>query len=547
MELLSRYLPRIQFASYEDFKENFCVNVPEPFNFAEDIVDAWAAIDQNKTALLYCDDSGYERRFSFGEISELSQRAASYFLDLGIQPGDRVLTLLRRRWEYWVCAVALHRIGAVIVPASIQLREKDIDYRVDIAEVKMVLALNDDYVKAQIKNLQAHYPSLKEIVFIGDEPVAGFHNFHGEFEKCSTDYGTFSHQNSDEMAIYFTSGTSGMPKMAVHDRTYPLGHIITAKYMQRVQNNGLHLTQADSGWAKFGWGNIYGQWICGSAVLAYDPERFNPRDMMEVMQKYRPTSLCIPPTMYRFLLHEGLKKEYVESIQWYSTAGEPLSGEVNNAFYDITGHYIHEGYGQSEGTPITCGFEWLDIKPSSMGKPSPLYNVAIVHADGSRCEAGEEGEVVIFTNGDRPLGLLRYYGEKGAMHSPYECNVYHTGDTAYEDEDGYYKYIGRSDDMIKCSGYRIGPFEIESVLNTHPAVKESAVVGYPDEIRGQIVCAVIVLQDTYDGSDVLTKELQLYVKENTAPYKHPRLIKYVSEIPKTTSGKIIRNEAKLLV
>lgn len=549
MELIERYLPRTKFNNYEDFKLNFKINIPENFDFARDIVDEWARIEPEKKALLYCDDSNYSRYYTFSEISEMSKRTASYFLSLGIKKGDRVLTLLRRRYEYWICAVALHRIGAIVVPASIQLTEKDIAYRIDCAQAKMVLAIDDSFVMTQIASLKMQCASLEKIVLISDEDTVpdGYHNYHTEvtaFPPLETYSGL---KNEDEMVIYFTSGTNGYPKMASHNRTYPLGHIITAKYMQRVQNNGLHLTQSDSGWAKFGWGNIYGQWICGSAILAYDPLRFHPQNLLHTMQKYKPTSLCIPPTMYRFLLHDGLKKEHVESIQWYSTAGEPLSGEVNKKFFDITGHYIHEGYGQSEGTPITCGFEWLEIRPASMGKPSPLYDTAIIHPDGTPCQTGEEGEVVIRTGGKKLLGLLDYYYVNGKKINPIEDGFYHTGDTAYADEHGYYWYVGRTDDMIKCSGYRIGPFEIESVLNTHPAVKESAIVGLPDEIRGQIVCAVITLKEGFCPSDELTKELQNYVKTHTAPYKYPRIIKYVPVLPKTTSGKIIRKEAKLLV
>lgn len=546
MDILSNFLPRINFDSYKDFKENFRVNVPENFDFARDVVDEYAKITPDKRAIVYCNDEGEEETFTFSDVSKMSKQAAAYFTELGIKSGDRVIVLLRRRYEYWICAVALHRIGAVVVPASIQLTTKDIAYRVNTAKAKMVIAINDEYVLEQLSCLKEKCSGLEDIVIIGEQTPDTYHDFNKEYQN----YGLYEEpaklKNSDEMIIYFTSGTSGMPKMAVHNRTYPISHIITAKYMQCVQDDGLHLTQADSGWAKFGWGNIYGQWIAGSAVLAYDPIRFSAKNMLEVLAKHKPTSLCVPPTMYRFLLHEGLKKEHVESINWFSTAGEALSGEVNKSFYEITGKYIHEGYGQSEGTPITCGFQWLDIRPSSMGKPSPLYKTAIVNPDGTECRQGFMGEVVIYTSNKGQLGLLDYYydGENEKKICPIKNGVYHTGDTAYEDEDGYYWYIGRSDDMIKCSGYRIGPFEIESILNTHPAVKESAIVGCPDEIRGQIVCAVIKLCDGYEGSAELTKELQKYVQKNTAPYKYPRVIKYVDELPKTTSGKIIRNKAK---
>lgn len=540
MELIKNYLQRTEFENYEDFKENFKIQVPDDFDFARDIVDKWAEYEPDKIALVYCDDDGFEKRFSFAELSELSKRAAAYFISLGIKPGDRILTLLRRRYEYWICAIAMTRIGAVTVPASIQLTEKDIVYRVDSANAKLVIALQDNFVLEQIKHLKELCPSILDILIVGNEPQEEYRDFNCEYIKYDEwkDYSGCA--NSDEMIIYFTSGTSGYPKMAVHNRTYPLGHIVTAKYMQCVQNNGLHLTQSDSGWAKFGWGNIYGQWICGSAILAYDPVRFNSQNLMKTMERYKPTSLCIPPTMYRFLLRDGLKKEHVASIQWFSTAGEPLSGEVNSEFYELCGHYIHEGFGQSEGTPIACGFPWIPVRPSSMGKASPLYNVALIRSDGTLCDQGEEGEVVIITTGKNQLGLLSAYYANGEMINPVQDGIYHTGDIAYQDKDGYYWYVGRNDDMIKCSGYRIGPFEIESVLNTHPAVRESAIIAYPDEIRGQIICAVTMLHEDYTPSDILTKELQDYVKKNTAPYKYPRKIVYVSKLPKTTSGKTVR-------
>ncbi len=542
MELLSRYLPREHFESYEDFKKNFTIHVPENFDFPRDIVDVWAKEEPQKRALCYLDDSGPSslKEFTFRDISILSKQAAYYFASLGIQKGDRVLTLLRRRWEYWICAVALHRLGAVVIPASIQLREKDLTYRLNAANVKMVLALNDPFVIDQVKNLKEKCPSLENILYTDDLP-GELSLTKGILESPALEeYPTLN--NDDLFILYFTSGTTGMPKMVAHTRTYPLSHITTARYMQNVKNNGLHLTQADSGWAKFGWGNIYGQWICGSAILGYDPARFSSQGLIDAMRLCRPTTLCIPPTMYRFLLRDGLKGEDISSIQWFSTAGEPLSPAVNQSFLDMTGHSIHEGFGQSETTPITCSFEWCEVHPGSMGKPSPLYDVAIIDDEGNPCEVGQPGEVVMrgLKSQKNVLGLMEGYMQPdGTILRNYD-DVYHTGDIAYEDEDGYYWYVGRNDDMIKCSGYRIGPFEIESVLNTHPSVKESAIIGRDDPIRGQVVCAMIVLREGYEGTPELTKELQDYVKKMTAPYKYPRVIEYLDEMPKTTSGKITR-------
>ncbi len=535
--LEKNYLNRTEFLDYPDFRKNLKPIVPEAFSFAVDIVDRWAELEPDKLALLYTDDEGTAQRFSFKDISELSKRCAAYLLSLGLQKGDRVLALMRRRWEYWVIAVATNRIGVTLIPASIQLTEKDIAYRVNASKAKLVLALDDPFVREQTAQLKEKCPSLIDVIAGGSESApfnAGM--MAAEPVKASPRF-----PNADEMIIYFTSGTTGMPKMVVHNRTYPIGHIITAKYMQCVQNNGLHLTQADSGWAKFGWGNIYGQWICGSAILGYDPIRFNAKAFLDTLETHKPTSLCVPPTIYRFLLREGMEEKHVQSIKWYSTAGEPLSPEVNKELERISGLPIHEGFGQSEGTPITCTFPWLSVRPGSMGKPSPLYDVRLVDKDGNRVERGDNGEVVIFIEeGSTPVGLMCGYDVDGQLKRNY-TNIYHTGDIAYEDEDGYYWYVGRADDIIKCSGYRIGPFEIESIINTHPAVKESAVIGRPDEIRGQVVCAVIALREGFEPSEALSKEIKQHVKTNTAPYKYPRIIEWIKELPKTTSGKIIRN------
>ncbi len=545
MELLNNYMPQTAFDSYEEFAEKFKINVPENFDFARDIVDKWAESEPEKIALVYCNDEGEERIFTFAEISERSKRMASYFESLGIAPGDRVITLMRRRWEYWVLAVALHRMGAVLVPASIQLTTKDIAYRVDSAEAKMIIAIDDDFVKQQIAPVPGQCETLKHILIVSDNPVSDYGDFNNEYPKFDLYEKPVLRTNDDEMVIYFTSGTSGYPKMAIHNRTYPLGHITTAKYMQRVLNNGLHLTQADSGWAKFGWGNIYGQWICGTAIFGYDPIRFDAKRFVEVIAKYKPTTICVPPTMYRLMLHSSIKKEQFASVTWFATAGEPLSDEVNREWKEITGHDIHVGFGQSEGSPICCTFEWLGVRSGSMGRPSPLYDVRILAADGGYCDAGEEGEIVIIP-AEKQVGLLTRYSLNREQIQPLQGGVYHTGDIAYKDTDGYFYYVCRNDDMIKSSGYRIGPYEIESVLNTHPAVKESAIVGVPDEIRGQLICAIVVLREGFSPSEQLTKELQTHVKKNTAPYKYPRVVKYINEIPKTTSGKIMRKDLNKL-
>ena len=542
MELLEKYLNKIEFDNYDDFKQNLKINIPENFDFARDIVDKWAELEPDKLALLYCNDFNEERRYTFADISYLSKKAAQYFINLGIKKGDRVLTLLRRRAEYWIIAVALHRIGAVVVPASIQLTKKDILYRLKNAHVKALIAIDDSFVLKQIDGIKEDAEELKNVIIVSDRPQSIGHDFNSEYMNCTPYEGYSGLTNEDEFIIYFTSGTSGYPKMAVHCRKYPLGHIITAKYMQAVENNGLHITQADSGWAKFGWGNIYGQWICGSAILGYDPIRFDAYRFRKMLKKYKPTSMCVPPTMYRLILTDGLESEDVKDIKHFSTAGEPLAGEINKEFFYLTGKYIYEGFGQSESTPFTCTFKYLDVKPASMGRPSPLYDIRLLKSDGTFSKVNEPGEVVIL-NAKNCLGLLDHYVlNDERINSLDENGIYHTGDIAYMDNDGYFWYVSRNDDMIKSSGYRIGPFEIESVLNTHPAVTESAIIGLPDPIRGQIICAVIHLAEGYTPSYELTKELQNYVKVNTAPYKYPRAIVYAKELPKTTSGKIIRHD-----
>ena len=542
MELLENYLNKIEFDNYDDFKQNLKISIPENFDFARDIVDKWAELEPDKLALLYCNDFNEERRYTFTDISYLSKKAAQYFINLGIKKGDRVLTLLRRRAEYWIIAVALHRLGAVVVPASIQLTKKDILYRLKNAHVKALIAIDDSFVLKQIDGIKEDAEELKNVIIVSDRPQSIGHDFNTEYMKCNPYEGYSGLTNSDEFIIYFTSGTSGYPKMAVHSRKYPLGHIITAKYMQAVENNGLHITQADSGWAKFGWGNIYGQWICGSAILGYDPIRFDAYRFRKMLKKYKPTSMCVPPTMYRLILTDGLESEDVKDIKHFSTAGEPLSGEINKEFFYLTGKYIYEAFGQSESTPFTCTFKYLDVKPASMGRPSPLYDIRLLKSDGTFSKINEPGEVVIL-DAKNCLGLLDHYVLNDQKINSLDDNgIYHTGDIAYMDNDGYFWYVSRNDDMIKSSGYRIGPFEIESVLNTHPAVTESAIIGQPDPIRGQIICAVIHLAEGYTPSYELTKELQNYVKVNTAPYKYPRAIIYAKELPKTTSGKIIRHD-----
>ncbi|HOO22729.1 MAG TPA: AMP-binding protein [Clostridia bacterium] len=542
MKLIERYLERTEFTSYEDFLENYRLVIPESFDFARDVVDEWARMEPEKLALIYCNDENEERYFTFTEISLLSKKAASYFLSIGIKAGDRVITMLRRRWEYWVAAVALHRIGAVVVPVSIQMETKDIIYRANSCSAKAIIAVNDEFVISQMEAARHDCHTVKNIIIAG-EKREGYPYFDEEMEKSAPYEGFSDLKNEDDMIIYFTSGTTGYPKQAIHNRLYPIGHIITAKYLQQVEDNGLHITQADSGWAKFGWGNIYGQWLCGTAMLAYDPEKFRAKNFVNAIKKYKPVTVCVPPTIYRMMLRDGFTKEDMASVKVFVSAGESLTREVNQAFYDIVGKYIREGYGQSEGTPIFGNWKYIDLKLSSMGKISPLYDLKIIDKSGKECNTGETGEIVLIPKYEH-IGLLKTYFYEGKEHNVLRNGIYHTGDEAYLDEDGYGWYLGRNDDIIKSSGYRIGPYEIESVLNTHPAVKESAIIGLPDEIRGQVVCAVVVLNNECGDRQAMIEELKEYVKTNTAPYKYPRVVKFTEELPKTTSGKLMRGKVR---
>ncbi|MBQ6552911.1 MAG: AMP-binding protein [Clostridia bacterium] len=547
--MLEKFINRIEYDSYEDFKANYAVNCPPDFNFATHVIDEWARTEPDRRALVWCNDDGESREFTFGEISELSKKAASYLVSLGIRKGDMVVTILRRRPEMWITAVALHRIGAVLIPANYQLAAKDLVYRFNSAHAKMVIAADDDWVIQQVEASAPQCPSVENLLLVGNKRE-GWIDYREGIANAKPDYTVNPDiKLTDPMLLYFTSGTSGMPKMVVHNYRYPLGHIVTAKYWQQVVDGGLHLTNADSGWAKFAWGLIYGQWISGTALLGYDQgNKFSAAKFLDVIRTFKPTTVCVPGTIYRFLIVEGLKKEDFASVVHCCTAGEPLAPEIITEFKEETGLEIHEGFGQSESSVLIANFQWFKPKYGSTGKPSPVYDLAICAEDGSECGVGDVGELVVRNaKKDSPFGLLcgYYDGEKIIDHCD-ENGRYHTGDLAWKDEDGHIWFVGRNDDMIKCSGYRIGPFEIESVLLSHPAVKECAITGAPDPLRGQVVKASIVLHKGYEGTDELTKELQTYVKKMTAPYKYPRIVCYMDALPKTVTGKInrkaIRNE-----
>ncbi|MCI5655151.1 MAG: AMP-binding protein [Candidatus Pseudoruminococcus sp.] len=547
--LLHKFLPRTEFDSYEDFKANYKVNIPEDFNFGFDVVDAWAEADENKKALVWCNDHGEEKTFTFSDISRLSNKTANYFRSLGIKKGDVVMMILRRRWEYWICATALHKVGAILIPGSLQLTKKDIVYRGNSAEVKAIICINDDFVINQVEASEKEIPTLENKIVVG-EPRDGWRFFEDEIEPFSDKFprptGDQATNWNDIMLVYFTSGTTGMPKMVQHNFAHPLGHIVTAKYWQMVQEDKLHMSVSDSGWAKFGWGKIYGQWICGAVIFAYDMDKFIPAKLLEVISKYKITTFCAPPTMYRFMLQEDLKKYDLSSIQRCCTAGEPLNPEVIKKWQEYTGHFIYEGFGQSEGSVLLANFQWFEPRLGSTGKPSPIYDIHLVDKDGNDVKPGEEGSIVIMdVKNHPPVGLFTgYYKNPEMTEEKLLGKFYNTDDMASCDEDGYYCFIGRDDDVIKCSGYRIGPFEVESALLEHPSVVECAITGAPDPIRGQVVKATVVLAAGYTPSEELKKELQSHVKRVTAPYKYPRVIEFVDELPKTLGGKIKRGQIR---
>ena len=543
--ILKKYCPRIEFDSYEDFYENFRIDIPEVFNFGFDVVDEWARVEPDKKALVWCDDHGHEHTFTFLEISQLSNKAANAFRKLGIGKGDVVMMILRRRWEYWVCATALHKLGATIIPASLQLTKKDIIYRAASAEVKMMICVDDAYVVEQTEEALPESPTIKDKIIVAGHRE-GWHSFDDliagesdEFERPTGDEGVTS---KDIMLIYFTSGTTGMAKAVCHNFAHPLGHILTAKYWQQVQENRLHMSVTDSGWAKFGWGKIYGQWICGATVFCYDMDKFIPTKLLQHMQDYKLTTFCAPPTMYRFMLQEDVASYDLSSIQNFATAGEPLNPEVTIAWERLTGKKIREGFGQTEGSVLLATYPWLEPRPGSMGKPSPLLNIKLLDEAGNEVPDGEEGAICVTHLKDAyPPGLfVGYFHDEQRTQDALGGECYNLHDMAWRDSDGYCFFVGRNDDVIKCSGYRIGPFEVESALIEHPAVVECAVTAAPDPIRGKVVKATIVLARGYEPSDELVKELQNHVKHTTAPYKYPRIVEFVDELPKTIGGKIKR-------
>ena len=520
----------------------------DKFNFAYDIVDAMAEKCPDKTAMIYVDVDHNERRFTFADIKRYSCQTANYFTSLGIKKGDRVMLILKRHYQFWFSIIALHRIGALVIPASNMLKEHDLEYRFNSAEVSAIVCTADGEVSDEVDKACAVSPTLKTKIMVNGKRE-GWHDFNAELPAYGTEFPRTAKTpcGTDPMLIFFSSGTSGNPKLVLHSYQYPLGHYVTARYWQNADPNGLHFTISDTGWGKALWGKLYGQWMNEAAVFVYDFDRFHADDILPMFKKYNVTSFCAPPTMYRFFIKEDLSKYDLSSLKYACIAGEALNPEVFHQFYKATGIKLMEGFGQTETTLTIANVVGMEPKPGSMGKPNPQYDVRVLLPDGTPADTGETGEICVKLKDVNAPGYgvpglaLCYYGDEENTAETWRNGYYHTGDTAWVDEDGYFWYVGRVDDVIKSSGYRIGPFEIESVLMELPYVLECAVTGVPDEIRGQVVKATIVLTKDKTGSEELVNEIKEYVKERTAPYKYPRVIEFVPELPKTVgSGKIRR-------
>lgn len=532
---------------------SYNIKYDEDYNFGYDVIDAIAAKEPDRRAMLWTNEDGEEITFTFGDMKRYSDKTANMLMSKGIKKGDAVMLVLKRHYQFWFAILACHKIGAVAIPATHQLQVKDFVYRFDSASVKAIICTPDDNVPALVDEAVKKCPQV-EMKFVAfgrktqrecGEVPEGWMSFDKLIEEASENFPRQDVKALDPMLMFFTSGTTGYPKMVQHNATYSLGHLATAKHWHNVDPDGLHFTLSDTGWAKAMWGKMYGQWLMEAGIFVYDYNRFHPTDLLPLFAKYNITTFCAPPTMFRFFIKEDLSKYDLSSLKYATIAGEALNPEVFNVFYKNTGIKLMEGFGQTETTCIIANLRGMEPRPGSMGKPSPQYDVEIVDENGNPVPAGVTGEIAVRTDGRPQVGLfMGYYRDEEKTKSVWHDGFYHTGDTAWKDEDGYYWYVGRSDDVIKSSGYRIGPFEIESVLMEHPAVLECAITGVPDPIRGQVVKATIVLTKQYTASEELKKELQNYVKKQTAPYKYPRVVEFVEELPKTISGKIRRAQIR---
>ena len=514
------------------------IDCPDDFNFGYDIVDDIAVNDPQRLAMVWEHENGECRRFTFADIKMLSDKTCNYLASKGIGKGDFVMLVLKHSYQFWFICVALHKMGAIAVPATFMLKPHDIEYRIDAAGLKAAIITDDDDIAESFEG--AGNLDKLSCRFTVNGYRDGWLDFDREMEECSEVWERVPTKSTDRFLMYFTSGTSGNPKMAVHDYTYPLGHILLAKHWQQVEPDGLHWTVADTGWAKNAWGKFYGQWIMEAAVFVYEYDRFEPHHIMNMIEKHRISTFCCPPTMFRLYLNAGIEGHDLSSLKNCCIAGEPLSPDTFNTWYKATGLKLMEAFGQTESSVIVGTLRGMTPKPGSMGKPSPQFRVELLDKDGNPVRPGEEGEICVSISPRVPGIFVEYYRDEVKTNETLRDGWHHTGDVAWKDEDGYFWYLGRNDDIIKSSGYRISPFEIESVLVEHPAVLEVAVTGVPDPIRGQLVKATIILREAYKPTDELKRELQDFTKHRTAPYKYPRVIEFVDAIPKSISGKVRR-------
>ena len=554
--MIEHFLKQASFSSMEDFEQNFKLIVPERFNFAYDVMDRWAEEQPDKLALLWTNDKGEERHYTFADMKRMSDNIVSYLTGIGIKKDDMVMCILKRRYQFWPLVIALHKIGAVVIPASYLLTDNDIVYRCHEADIKAIVACGDEEIIEHIDSAYPDCPSVEKRISIGPIVPEGWlalteediQNGHGATDPIVAELRRKHYGGAqDHMIMYFTSGTSGEPKMVIHDYNYALGHLTTAAFWHNLKPESLHFTVSDTGWGKAVWGKLYGQWIVGAAIFVYDHDIFRPADVLRKMEQHHVTSFCAPPTIYRYLVREDLSKYDLSALAYVTTAGEALNPAVSDKFFKMTGLRIYEGFGQTETTCTLGTFCWMKVKPGSMGKPNPQYDIHLM-IDGKEVGNDEVGEIVVRTAEQTPIGLFNeYYRNEELTNEVWHDGYYHTGDLATRDADGYFWYVGRHDDVIKSAGYRIGPFEVESALMTHPAVLECAVTAVPDLQRGQAVKATVVLAKGWEHMRHIRSfphELKEHVKSVTAAYKAPRIIEFVDELPKTISGKIRRVEIR---
>ena len=526
------FLKKTEFDNYDDYIQNGAPIVPDNFNFAYDVIDVLARQEPDKLALLWTDDSGEKKRFTFRDLGRMSSAAANFLASRGLVRGDTVLLFMRRRWEYWILMLAMHKMGVIPIPSTNQLKAEDIEYRIAQADAKAIIAFDDGHIVNEIT------------AAIGDKSVQLMSNTDvaNALDTMPDTFARVPNENTDTMVIYFTSGTTDMPKMVAHNFVYPLGHLNTALYWQRLHDDDIHFTLSESGWAKCSWGKMYGQWLAGATVFVYDFAGIaTAHDLLHAMADNHVTSFCAPPTVYKMLIHADFSKYDLSALVKADVAGEALNPEVYERFYNATGIKLHEGFGQTETCIMLFTNQWMEPKPGSMGKPAAGWDVLLLDEGGRPVPAGTVGEICVSLKGMRPVGLFQgYHKNEKLTAKAFRDGIYHTGDVAYRDNDGYYWFVGRNDDLIKTSGYRVSPFEVESVLLEHPAVREVAVTGIPDPSRGMAVKATIVLNKYFQGTDVLVRQLQDHVRARTAAYKYPRVIEFVDSLPMTISGKIRR-------